>query len=653
MANKIKGSLDDSQSIYDVSGENIINKKYITRISNYKKTSQLFGLVIIIAAILVILGWLLNIPILRGEIFSLYGTKFNTAIIFLLAGTSLFLANKTSKKYPFNYIANILALIVFLSGLVILFQHITGINLGMDQLFFTQPFKDPVELIPGRTKFLSSIIFVIMGLALLLMNISKKYYLYQLLAFIGGFIALSGFTATIYGVRIIQGADWYVQMALLTSIIHMFLAIGILTYKPDKGFMKTITSPRSGGIISRLLLGNLFIIIILLGFIQILGNDIGLYGSKTGTVIITISISIIILSLVLWSANKLNILDEKREKAILNTKELEKFYGNIIESVNEGIFVTDMNDQIIYYNKAFRSIDALNGFDVGTDVINKLPQLNREYINYYLEAKDTLKPVYYESIPIKTPSQIAYFTGWILPEVKNNKFNGALCTIINDTDRWNAAKQIENSLKEKEMLLGEIHHRVKNNLQIISSLLNLQSIHIKDPFDKELFTESQNRVKSMAIIHEKLYQSQNFTKINLKDYTISLLKDIMGTYMTDPDQIRFELDADNIELNLETAIPCGLILNELITNSIKHAFPSGSKGNISIKFREDNGMYQLEVADDGVGFPEDLDLENAKSLGLELINNLVNQLDGNIELESNHGTRFIINFSEIKYRKRI
>ncbi|GAB4313297.1 MAG: hypothetical protein Kow0019_12670 [Methanobacteriaceae archaeon] len=492
-----------------------------------------------------------------------------------------------------------------------------------------------------------------MGLALFLMNISKKYYLYQLMAFIAGFIALFGFTTTLYGVRIIQGADWYVQMALLTSIIHILLAIGILTYKPDEGFMKTITSPRSGGIVSRLLLGNLFIIIILLGFIRILGEDIGLYGTKTGTVIITISISIIILALVLWSANKLNILDEKREKAVRNIKKLEKFYGNIIESVNEGIFVTDKNDQIIFYNKAFKSMNLMRDFHVGINVTKEIPIVNKEFIKYYMEARDSLKPLYYESIPLKTNSQTAYYTGWILPEVENNSFRGALCTIINDTDRWKAAKLIKDSLKEKEMLLGEIHHRVKNNLQIISSLLNLQSIHIKDPYDRELFTESQNRVKSMAIIHEKLYQSQNFTQINLKDYTNSLLKDIMGSYMIDPDQIRFELDADNIELNLETAIPCGLILNELITNSIKHAFPSSTKGKVSIRFREKNGTYQMEVADDGVGLPEDLDLENPQTLGLELINNLVKQLEGVIELKTDQGTHFIIKFREIKYKKRI
>lgn len=296
----------------------------------------------------------------------------------------------------------------------------------------------------------------------------------------------------------------------------------------------------------------------------------------------------------------------------------------------------------------------MKNFDLlGTSNINEIPINYGEFIKYYQEAKHTLKPVYYESLPLKTPSQTAYFTGWILPEVEDNNFNGALCTITNDTDRWNAAKQIEDSLKEKKMLLGEIHHRVKNNLQIISSLLNLQSIHIKDPFDKELFTESQNRVKSMAIVHEKLYQSHNFNQINLKDYTNSLIKDISGTYMIDPDQILFDLDADNIELNLETAIPCGLILNELITNSIKHAFPSGSKGKISIKFREEKGTYQLEVSDNGVGFPEGLDLENAKSLGLELVKNLVHQLEGSIRLETNHGTHFIMKFRGIQYKKRL
>ncbi|MGC9516222.1 MAG: sensor histidine kinase [Methanomicrobiales archaeon] len=506
----------------------------------------------------------------------------------------------------------------------------------------------------GRTKFLSSIVLIFNGLALLFLNLKNKEFLFQTLALIAGFLAFFGFTGNIYGARIFQGGDWYVQMALLSSIVHIVLSIAIIFNRPDKGWMSIITSPQSGGIITRLLLGNLLIIIFALGLLRIIGEYIGLFGGRTGTVIIVVSTSVLLLILILLSANKLNIIDEKREIAVKKIKRLEQFYENIIESINEGIFVTDNNDKVVYYNDSFKKITGMDKFDVmGTDILEEIPKENVEgFLKHYLEAKDTLKPVYYESIPLMTPDSKKFFTGWIIPQV-NGEFKGALCTIIDDTERKNASDLIENSLKEKEMLLGEIHHRVKNNLQIISSLLNLQSMHIKDPQDKDLFTESQNRVKSMAIIHEKLYQSQNFTKINLKDYTNSLVKDIMGTYMIDPDQIKIDINAENIELNLETAIPSGLIINELITNSIKHAFPDGQEGKIDVYFEKKDNKYILKIADNGVGFPPNLDLENAQTLGLELVNNLIKQLDGSIELVTNHGTSFKITFPEMEYKKRI
>lgn len=645
--------LDQSLNDNDVNG--LIKQEYKKRIEYYKKSSKILSLIVIVVAILIMVGWLFNIPLLRGDISQFYATKFNTALTFVLAGGALYLANIYSKKYSLMLISKILALAVLFIGIITFLQYISGVNLGLDQLLFTQPFRDPVETITGRTKFLSSLIFIIYGFALFLLTNSKRNSLFQMLALIGGFIAFFGFTGAVYGVKIIHVGDWVVQMALFTSIIHILLSIGILMYKPDQGLMEIITSTKSGGIISRQLLGNLIIIIFVIGFLRVMGENTGLYGTKTGTVAIVVFSSIIIISLVLLSANKLNILDEKRDEAIKRIKKLEKFYENIIESVNEGIFVTDKNDKVIYYNKAFKRTTGMMDFDLmGIDILNEIPHENvDEFLQYFEEAKKTLKPVYFESIPILTTPTTRFFTGWILPEVENESFNGALCTIIDDTDRRNASKQIENSLLEKEMLLGEIHHRVKNNLQIISSLLNLQSVHIKDPEDKDLFTESQNRVKSMAIIHEKLYQSKNFSRINFKDYIISLVKDIMGTYMIDPNQIRFEINAHNIELNLETAIPCGLILNELITNAIKHAFPQELKGKISINFEEDNGTYILTVSDNGVGFPKDLDLESAKTLGLELVRNLVNQLEGDIKLDSNHGTYFKISFQEIEYKKRI
>jgi two-component sensor histidine kinase len=188
-------------------------------------------------------------------------------------------------------------------------------------------------------------------------------------------------------------------------------------------------------------------------------------------------------------------------------------------------------------------------------------------------------------------------------------------------------------------------------MQIISSLLNLQITYLNDEEAVNLLKESQNRVRSMAIIHEKLYQSNDFTKINITEYINSLVNGLFYSYSI-KNHINSTIDIDDVELNIETAVPVGLILNELISNSLKHGFAKGS-GEVCIRLKNIDDKYEMIVRDNGIGFPKDVDFRKTESLGLQLVNNLVNQIDGEIELKLNHGTKFIITFPELTYNKRI
>ncbi|MDZ7261537.1 MAG: ATP-binding protein, partial [candidate division KSB1 bacterium] len=234
---------------------------------------------------------------------------------------------------------------------------------------------------------------------------------------------------------------------------------------------------------------------------------------------------------------------------------------------------------------------------------------------------------------------------------KAGKINSIVCTGRDITERKQAEDQIKASLKEKELLLKEIHHRVKNNLQVISSLLNLQAGYIKDTQALELFQESQNRIKSMALIHEKLYRSQNLAKIDFKEYIHNLTNYLFRSYRAFSNNIVPKIKVDNIYLGIDTAIPCGLIINELVSNAMKHAFPAGKTGKIWINFsattnRRHSDKLVLSVRDNGVGFPRDLDFRNTESLGLQLVNTLTKQLKGTIELDRSRGTKFKITFPE-------
>jgi PAS domain S-box-containing protein len=223
-------------------------------------------------------------------------------------------------------------------------------------------------------------------------------------------------------------------------------------------------------------------------------------------------------------------------------------------------------------------------------------------------------------------------------------------SIIRDiSERKRAEEQIKTSLREKEFLLKEIHHRVKNNLQVTSSLLKLQSGYIEDARVREMFAEGQNRIRSMALVHEMLYQSNDLSRINFTEYVKSLGALLFRSFGVDTNLVHFNVEADDVFLSIDKAVPCGLILNELLSNCLKHAFPSGQKGEINIKIDSHSSeKFSIVVSDNGIGLPGDLNLEHRDSLGLRLVHRLVGQLDGVIEMINGHGTTFKILFTEHK-----
>ena len=221
------------------------------------------------------------------------------------------------------------------------------------------------------------------------------------------------------------------------------------------------------------------------------------------------------------------------------------------------------------------------------------------------------------------------------------------------TEHKRAEDEILRSLKEKELLLREIHHRVKNNLQIISTLLTLQSSQSNKINVNDLYKESQNRIQSIALIHENLYHSEDLAHINFKAYVKGLVSDLFDSYGVDSSKIKLNLNIENVTLGIETAIPCGLIINELVSNSLKHGFKGVKTGQVNVelqKFKE--GKYALLVSDTGTPFSKELNLSSSDTLGLELIKNLVKQLDANLKFNKDN-KEFKIIFKELEYKERI
>jgi PAS domain S-box-containing protein len=239
-----------------------------------------------------------------------------------------------------------------------------------------------------------------------------------------------------------------------------------------------------------------------------------------------------------------------------------------------------------------------------------------------------------------------YLEIFLNPINENEKVYEVSGIAHNVTEKKFVQQRMEQSLREKEVLLKEVHHRVKNNMQVVSSILNLQSSYVSDAYALNLLKESQNRIKTMAYIHESLYQNKSFTYVNFSEYVETLLKNIIQSYSYSKEKVRLEANVEKITLSLDSSIPVGLIINELVTNSIKHGFPGTKRGKIVLNLKCENNLVFLELKDDGIGFAPEVDFENSHSLGLQLVNTLIEQIDGRFifRSEKDIGTEILISF---------
>lgn len=326
-------------------------------------------------------------------------------------------------------------------------------------------------------------------------------------------------------------------------------------------------------------------------------------------------------------------------------RESEERFRDLFESSPDAIFVENLDGGVLDVNPAACRLHGVPREELlGKTVFDLVPPDKKDEA-----ASEFRKLTKGESDHVEGFSWTA--SGQAVPvEIRASRINYAgkpavLLHVRDITERRYAEEQFKTSLKEKEILLKEIEHRVKNNLQIISSLLSLQSGFVKDKQALEMFTELENRIQSMAMIHEKFYQAKGLAKIDFADYVGDLTRYLFRAYGVNPEAIRLRMNVDHVLLGIDTAIPCGLIIHELVSNALKHAFSQNKTGEICIALgsNEKDG-FVLRVSDNGAGLPRDLDFRNTESLGLQLVDTLTDQLGGTLEVDRNGGTAFKILF---------
>ncbi|MEO5358041.1 MAG: PAS domain S-box protein [Nitrospirae bacterium YQR-1] len=340
---------------------------------------------------------------------------------------------------------------------------------------------------------------------------------------------------------------------------------------------------------------------------------------------------------------------ERMEILEQSLQESEKKYRQLVELAHEGIWVTDKNFNTTFVNKAMA--DML-GFTIGEILSRRMfafmdiPDI--ETAKKYIEGSRQGLTNHHDFAFIRKDGTKIYtmVSAAAVMDEKGN-YDGTIAFLTDITKRKEAEKTLKSSVLERDVLLRELHHRVKNNLQLVSGLIGLQLNYVKDKTYRDMFIESRNRIQSISLIHEKLYHKEGLSEIDFKKYITSLSQDIFIFLGAGKNKLTFKTDIENVYIGLDIAIPCGLIINELFTNILKHAFKDDRDGEIKLVVHTvNNDEIELIISDNGVGLPPETDFSQPKTLGMQIVSVLVKQIDGTIELDRTNGTTFSLRFKK-------
>ena len=351
----------------------------------------------------------------------------------------------------------------------------------------------------------------------------------------------------------------------------------------------------------------------------------------------------------------IDITERKRVEEVM--RESEQRFHTMADTAPVLIWMSGLDKECTYFNQRWFSYTGrTKEQELGSGWADGVhPEDFDRCLERYTEAFDLREPFQMEYRLRKADGQY----GWLLDHgvpryFPNGEFAGYIGSCIDLTEQKDLENRLRKTVKEKESLLREVHHRVKNNLQVISSLLNLQAASIKDPQVVQLFRECQTRIASIALLHETLHRSNDLSCISMSDYLRTLAGHVFRSYGVDPQVIVLDLLVEDLTFDIDTGMTCGMIVEELLSNSLKHAYAEGKGGRIQIELRaQDEGAYLLQVRDAGVGISKGGGQRNPASLGLELVNLLVDKLEGTVKLQSGPGTAWRIEFHQLHYQERM
>lgn len=595
-----------------------INKKLI----NY---SLIFSKVLCVIIFIIACLNFLRFGLISSDLFNGFINIFDFKslfYIFVSLDVIILFSSYSNKLRSFSFLLNLITFVYAILSLLSSFNLFGLANVGL--LFSTD------IIVP----------FIFLGFSIILFAFQFEKYLdfAQILSIIFLIIGFSGFL-------------YYMGTPTITSYIKSFsylifdmgMGIVLLTSYPYGKYMNALFLDISGSKLARLLIVIAPMFLVIFTSLMIYLDGIITLPLKRG-VIIAVAVMVFLISLMLFYSWKLSWADYHKLKSKNYTHETETFFEGILDTIVEGFMVTNKNGEIIYINNLMKDY-----FNIDDSIIGKsYKDMHIEFFvsnEYYMEVKSSLEPIFLDSRQILNSTKNKFLSGWIIPRVINDEFVGCIFSAIDVTKNKLFTQNLENESEEQDLLLTEIHHRVKNNMQVIMSLLNLQSHNIGGDEIKSILMDISARIKTMALVHETLYQNLDFANIVISDYIENLVEQLKSHFYGR--DVNFVLDLDFALLNLDHVIPIGLIINELVTNSMVHGFldedniDSMDDKTINITFNKVGESCTLIVKDNGVGYSED----STEGIGTQLLNALITEIEGSSEIKCDNGVCVCIKFN--------
>jgi two-component system, sensor histidine kinase PdtaS len=631
-----------------------------TRITaNLQRFAAACAALIATVGLLVLLGWGTGIAPINHMLTKIVLMRPTTAIGFLLAGVALWLLrSRTDRPIWQRRLGALCAALLALLGIL----GYAAPSLLLDTLRIGAQVQAEASLDPAQTALIPALCMLLLGLALLTIDVRSaalSLIPIAMLLFIIG-LALTGYA---YGVDALSLMSADGSMTPHTAALFLIAGLGLLAARPERMPISILIRSYIGSSIARRLLPAAIILPLALGWVRLQGQRLGWYGTEFGLALFVVSNITVFVGLIIYHAWQTNRTDARRESIYNELRESEKRIRLLVNATPTGLLMAAGDGRIVLANQQAEALFGSGpGGLIGHTIESLVPPRYRHQhpghrqmfmANPQARQMGTGRDLFgLRRDGVEFPIEIG------LNPIETAEGKMTFASIVDITERKRIEAQITASLHEKEILLKEIHHRVKNNLQVISSLLRLQSEAIADPSVRELFIDSQRRVRSMALVHEQLYQSHNLAQVNLRDYVNNLVNYLRRSYAQMLTQIEMRVTVESIALSIDRAMPLGLIINELVSNALKHAFPANAAERsgeiwVSVQRQPDSLVQQagaaqeqegsdsgfiLVVGDTGVGLPEGLDLELTQSMGLQLVQSFTLQLRGRLTVQRNPGT---------------